>query len=285
LKNIGVVGAGQMGCGIAHVAATSGYSVTLFDISPDQLKKANDVILKNIARQVEKGLYENDAVDKSLKRIVFTNDLQLFCDSGFIIEAVPEIESLKMDVLKRLDQIAPAETILASNTSSFPITKLASATKRADRVIGMHFMNPVPMMKLVEVIRGFSTSEATFTKTIALAQHLGKETAVAQDYPGFIVNRVLIPMINEAIFALFEGVGSAEDIDRAMYLGTNQPMGPLTLADFIGLDTVLAIMEVLYRGFNDPKYRPCPLLIKMVEAGFLGRKVGRGFYEYPRREA
>jgi 3-hydroxybutyryl-CoA dehydrogenase len=196
------------------------------------------------------------------------------------VEAVTEQESLKLDIFRKLDELVQPSAILASNTSSIPITKIASVTKRPDQVIGMHFMNPVPVMTLVEVIRGHATSEETFNTTKELVALLGKEMAVSQDYPGFIVNRVLIPMINEAVFALFEGVASAEDIDRGMKLGTNQPMGPLTLADFIGLDTVLAIANVLYDGFKDPKYRPCPLLVKMVNAGYLGRKSGRGFYSY-----
>jgi len=280
MKKIGVVGAGQMGGGIAHVAALCGCEVLLFDVAQAPLEKALAAIGKNLRRQADKGVIGVAAIEQALGRIATTVALEDFAACDFVVEAVPENERLKLDLFKKLDAIAAPGTILASNTSSISITKLAAATGRPDRVIGMHFMNPVPVMTLVEVIRGLATSEETYAATLALAREMGKEVAVATDFPGFIVNRVLIPMINEAIFARFEGIGTAEDIDKAMVLGTNQPMGPLTLADFIGLDTVLAILEVLHRGYNDPKYRPCPLLVKMVEAGYLGRKVGRGFYTY-----
>jgi len=279
-NEIGVLGAGQMGSGIAHVFALKGYHVVLFDISAPQLEKASIVIRQNLERQLKKGSISGDEVAETMGRIVTTCDMAALAGSDFCVEAVTEQEALKLQIFARLDELVQPSAILASNTSSIPITKIASATKRPDKVIGMHFMNPVPLMSLVEVIRGHATSDKTFATTKELVARLDKEMALAQDYPGFIVNRVLIPMLNEAIFALYEGVASAEDIDRGMKLGTNQPMGPLALADFIGLDTVLAIANVLYDGFKDPKYRPCPLLVKMVNAGYLGRKSGRGFYSY-----
>ncbi|OGU18446.1 MAG: 3-hydroxybutyryl-CoA dehydrogenase [Geobacteraceae bacterium GWC2_53_11] len=280
ITTVGVLGAGQMGNGIAHVFAQYGYRVVLFDIAQAQLDKALATIGQNLERQAKKGAIAEALVGETLGRIVTTQDMAGLADVDIAVEAVSENEALKLEIFRKLDGIVKAGAILASNTSSIPITKIASVTGRPDRVIGMHFMNPVPVMKLVEVIRGHATSEETFAQTAALVARLEKEMAVSQDYPGFIVNRVLIPMINEAIFALYEGVASAEDIDKGMKLGTNQPMGPLTLADFIGLDTVLAIANVLYDGFKDPKYRPCPLLVKMVNAGHLGRKSGRGFYSY-----
>lgn len=280
MLKIGIIGAGQMGGGIAHVAALAEYNVLLFDVGEVQLTNGLAAINKNLKRQVKKENISAKVADAAIERITTTTDLYDFSDCDVIIEAVPEIEELKLDLFRQLDNIAAPQTILATNTSSISITKLAAVTKRPDQVIGMHFMNPVPMMQVVEVIRGLTTSDMVFAATVELAKQLGKEVAVAQDYPGFIVNRVLIPMLNEAIFAIYEGVGSIEDIDKALTLGAGQPMGPLTLADFIGLDTVLAIMNVLHSGYNDPKYRPCPLLIKMVAAGRLGRKSGHGFYSY-----
>jgi 3-hydroxybutyryl-CoA dehydrogenase len=277
---IGVLGAGQMGNGIAHVFAQYGFHVVLFDISKFQLDKALATIQLNLERQAKKGAIAETLVGETLSRISTSQDMNSLADVDFAVEAVTEHEPLKLEIFRKLDGIVKAGSILASNTSSIPITKIASVTGRPENVIGMHFMNPVPIMKLVEVIRGHATSEETFALTAELVAKLEKEMAVSQDYPGFIVNRVLIPMINEAIFALYEGIATAEDIDKGMKLGTNQPMGPLTLADFIGLDTVLAIANVLYDGFKDPKYRPCPLLVKMVNAGYMGRKSGRGFYIY-----
>jgi len=280
ITTIGVLGAGQMGNGIAHVFAQYGYQVVLFDIAQPQLDKALATIKQNLERQAKKGAIPDALVAETLGRITTTQNMHDLADVDFAVEAVTENEQLKLEIFRKLDGIVKEGSILASNTSSIPITKIASVTKRPDRVIGMHFMNPVPIMKLVEIIRGHATSEDTFAQTSALVAKLEKEMAVSQDYPGFIVNRVLIPMINEAVFALYEGIATAEDIDKGMKLGTNQPMGPLTLADFIGLDTVLAIANVLYDGFKDPKYRPCPLLVKMVNAGYMGRKSGRGFYTY-----
>jgi len=280
IKTVGVLGAGQMGNGIAHVFAQYGYGVVLFDIATNQLEKALATIGQNLERQAKKGVIAESLVGETLRRIRTTVEMSDLADVDFAVEAVTEHEPLKLEIFRKLDTVVKPGAILASNTSSIPITKIASVTARPDKVIGMHFMNPVPVMKLVEVIRGHATSDETFARTSDLVSRLEKEMAVSQDYPGFIVNRILIPMINEAAFALYEGIASAEDIDKGMKLGTNQPMGPLTLADFIGLDTVLAIANVLYDGFKDPKYRPCPLLVKMVNAGYLGRKSGRGFYQY-----
>jgi 3-hydroxybutyryl-CoA dehydrogenase len=280
ITTVGVLGAGQMGNGIAHVFAQYGYQVVLFDIAQAQLDKALKTVGQNLERQAKKGAIPGELVGETLGRITTTQDMIGLASVDFAVEAVTENEPLKLEIFRKLDGIVKEGSILASNTSSIPITKIASVTKRPDKVIGMHFMNPVPVMKLVEVIRGHATSEETFARTGGLVTKLEKEMAVSQDYPGFIVNRILIPMINEAIFALYEGIASVEDIDKGMKLGTNQPMGPLTLADFIGLDTVLAIANVLYDGFKDPKYRPCPLLVKMVNAGYMGRKSGRGFYTY-----
>ena len=280
IKSIGVLGAGQMGNGIAHVFAQHGYQVVMFDIAQVQLEKALATIQQNLERQAKKGALPESLVGETLGRITVTQDMNGLANVDFAVEAVTEHEPLKLEIFRKLDGIVKAGSILASNTSSIPITKIASVTGRPDKVIGMHFMNPVPVMKLVEIIRGHATSDETFALTSELVAKLEKEMAVSQDYPGFIVNRILIPMINEAAFALYEGIATAEDIDKGMKLGTNQPMGPLTLADFIGLDTVLAIANVLYDGFKDPKYRPCPLLVKMVNAGYMGRKSGRGFYTY-----
>ena len=280
INKVAVLGAGQMGSGIAHVLAQQKYNVVLFDIADIQLQNALSRIGKNLERQAKKGLLDSGDIPSIVGRIRTTMTMEDLADCDLAIEAVSEKESLKLDIFKNLDKIVKPEAILASNTSSIPITRIAAVTKRPDKVIGLHFMNPVPVMKLVEVIRGLATSEKTFEAIGSLVETLGKEMAVSADYPGFIVNRILIPMINEAAFALFEGVASAEDIDKGMKLGTNQPMGPLTLADYIGLDTCLAIMEVLFDGFKDSKYRPCPLLVKMVEAGRLGKKTGQGFYNY-----
>lgn len=280
INKVAVLGAGQMGSGIAHVLAQQEYDVVLFDIDEAQLQKALAGINKNLERQAKKGLLDSADIPEIVGRLGTTMAMEDLADCDLAIEAVTEKESLKLDIFKKLDEIVKPEAILASNTSSIPITRIAAVTKRPEKVIGMHFMNPVPVMQLVEVIRGLATNEETFGAIGSLVCRLGKEMAVSADYPGFIVNRILIPMINEAAFALFEGVASAEDIDKGMKLGTNQPMGPLTLADFIGLDTCLSIMEVLYSGFKDSKYRPCPLLVKMVEAGRLGRKSGQGFYCY-----
>jgi 3-hydroxybutyryl-CoA dehydrogenase len=280
VTSVGVLGAGQMGNGIAHVFAQYGYQVLLYDISEVQLAKAVTTIKQNLERQAKKGVIPDSLVAETMGRIKTSQLMEELAAVDIAIEAVTEYEPLKLDIFRKLDGIVQPEAILASNTSSIPITKIASVTKRPEKVIGMHFMNPVPLMKLVEVIRGHATSDETFARTSELVTRLEKEMAVSQDYPGFIVNRILIPMINEAVFALYEGIATAEDIDKGMKLGTNQPMGPLTLADFIGLDTVLAIANVLYDGFKDPKYRPCPLLVKMVNAGYLGRKSGRGFYTY-----
>jgi len=280
ISSIGVLGAGQMGNGIAHVFAQYGYRVVIFDIAQVQLERALATIKQNLERQAKKGALPESLVGETLSRITVTQDMNDLANVDFAVEAVTEHEPLKLEIFRKLDGIVKAGSILASNTSSIPITKIASVTGRPDKVIGMHFMNPVPVMKLVEIIRGHATSDETFALTSELVAKLEKEMAVSQDYPGFIVNRILIPMINEAAFALYEGIATAEDIDKGMKLGTNQPMGPLTLADFIGLDTVLAIANVLYDGFKDPKYRPCPLLVKMVNAGYMGRKSGRGFYTY-----
>lgn len=271
-----------MGGGIAQVCAAAGYSVILYDAVPDQVPKALAAIGKSLSRLAEKGSIERGAADDALGRIGVAPSVEAFSKADLVVEAIREDLDLKLELFKSLDTITPPSTILASNTSSIPITRLASATSRPASVIGMHFMNPVPIMRLVEVIRGYATSDETFEATRSVVKAVGKEVAVSQDYPGFIVNRILIPMINEAAYAVFEGLAGPEDIDKAMTLGTNQPMGPLALADFIGLDTVASIMEVLYAGFKDPKYRPCPLLTKMVQAGRLGKKSGEGFYDYPR---
>lgn len=280
IKKIGVVGAGQMGAGISQVAAMNQFSVVLNDISDAFLNKGMQSIQKSLSSFAKKGRITEEEKAGALDRIETSLDLKPFESADYVVEAVIEDEGLKLDVFRRLDEICRPGVILASNTSSISITRIAAATKRPSEVIGMHFMNPVPLMKLVEVIRGLATSDETFAATEKLAVKLRKTPVAANDSPGFISNRILLPMINEAIFALEEGVGTAEAIDAVMKLGMNHPMGPLELADLIGLDTCLSILEVLHAGFGDPKYRPCPLLRKYVDAGYLGRKSGRGFYAY-----
>ena len=280
IQQIGVIGAGQMGSGIAHVFALSGYQVQIFDNNPQQLEKALDQIGQNMNRQVKKGLITEGAKQQGLKKISPISQLSAFQKSDLVVEAAVENEAIKRQIFQQLCPHLPKHALLATNTSSISITRLASATDRPAQFIGMHFMNPVPVMQLIEVIRGLATSTTTEQTIREIAQKLGKVTARSEDSPGFLVNRILMPMINEAIYALYEGVGDIESIDVAMKLGTNHPMGPLELADFIGLDTCLAIMQVLYDGLSDSKYRPCPLLVKYVDAGWLGRKSKRGFYDY-----
>jgi 3-hydroxybutyryl-CoA dehydrogenase len=277
---VAVIGAGQMGVGIAHVFALTGIPVTVIDVSAEVLAKGRASIDANMARQVKKGTIDSAAKDAALGRIAESTDLASAGDATLVIEAASEQVELKFRLFADLDQIAPAAAILASNTSSISITAIAARTKRPSQVVGMHFMNPVPVMQLVEVIRGLATSDATAQRVIELAKSLGKTPVEVNDYPGFVSNRVLLPMINEAVYCLMEGVGTAEAIDTVMKLGMNHPLGPLALADLIGLDTCVAILEVLHRGIGDDKYRPCPLLRKYVAAGWLGRKSGRGFYEY-----
>ena len=280
LKTIGVIGAGQMGNGIAHVSALAGYNVVLSDISEDALANGMQAIERNMARQVSRGQFEPDAMTAAIARIKPTTVLKDHEAADLVIEAATERREVKEQIFKSLCEIVPASTYLATNTSSISITRLASVTDRPERFIGLHFMNPVPLMKLVEVIRGLATDQQTYDMAIGFAERLEKTTTNAEDYPAFIVNRILVPMINEAVYALYEGVGTVESIDTAMRLGANHPMGPLTLADFIGLDTCLSIMQVLHDGLADTKYRPCPLLVKYVEAGWVGKKVGKGFYDY-----
>ncbi len=277
---IGVVGAGQMGAGIAHVAALAGKRVVLVDVTPDLAGKGLRGIEKNLSRQVEKGKVSGSDRDAALERIVATADLSRLAEAELVVEAIVENEAVKRDLLARVDSLVPPLTILATNTSSISITRLAAGTKRPERFIGMHFMNPVPVMALVEVIRGIATSDETTETVLALAKELGKTPLLCRDFPGFVANRILMPMLNEAFFAVHEGVATPEAVDGIMKLGMNHPMGPLVLADFIGLDTCLAILRVLHYGLGDDKYRPCPLLVQMVDAGWYGRKTGRGFYRY-----
>ena len=280
IKKIGIIGAGQMGNGIAHVCALSGYDVVLVDVKKEALDKALQTIEKNMGRQVSRGTIKDEDKSAAQKRIQTSGDIKSFSDCDLVIECATENEQVKREILKSICPILKPEAIVATNTSSISITRLAAATDRPAKFVGMHFMNPVPVMELVELIRGLATDEATYTTIRELAVKLGKRTASAEDFPAFIVNRILLPMINEAIYVLYEGVGNVESIDTAMKLGANHPMGPLELADFIGLDTCLAVMQVLYDGLADSKYRPCPLLVKYVEAGWLGRKTKRGFYDY-----
>jgi 3-hydroxybutyryl-CoA dehydrogenase len=280
IKKIGVVGAGQMGCGIAQVCAATGYDVYLMDAQAEQLAKAMACIGKSLDRQVAKGAMATKEKDAALKRISTGTGYDGFKSCQFVIEAATEDEQVKKDILKKLCQVVPKQVPIATNTSSISITRLGAQTDRTQRFLGMHFMNPVPRMELVEVIRGIATDDETYLLVSELAKKLGKRPVRAEDFPAFIVNRILLPMINEAVYTLYEGVGSVEAIDTAMKLGTHHPMGPLELADFIGLDTCLAVMHTLHDGLADNKYRPCPLLVKYVEAGWLGRKTGRGFYDY-----
>ncbi len=279
-EKIAVIGAGQMGNGIAHVFAQSGFDVTLVDVSADALQKARDTIAKNLDRQVKKGTITADAPAEILGRIKAETDTSAIGDAGLVIEAATENAELKYKIFQGLEAEAAPEAILASNTSSISITEIARRTSRPGKVIGMHFMNPVPVMKLVEIIRGLATSDETTSRVIELSKRVGKTPVEVNDFPGFVSNRVLLPMINEAVYCLMEGVATAEAIDQVMTLGMNHPLGPLALADLIGLDTCLAILEVLHDGLGDPKYRPCPLLRKYVAAGWLGRKTGRGFHTY-----
>ncbi|CAO3411335.1 3-hydroxybutyryl-CoA dehydrogenase [Azospirillum largimobile] len=280
IKKIGIIGAGQMGSGIAQVCAQAGYDVVLSDISDAVLEKALANIGRNFDRQIQKGKLQEAEKTAALGRIVTGTDLSVFGDSDLVIEAATENEALKRDLLKKLVPHLKPEALIATNTSSISITRLAAATDRPAKFMGMHFMNPVPVMQLVELIRGIATDEPTFNAIKELTLAIGKTAAVAEDFPAFIVNRILLPMINEAVYTLYEGVGGVEAIDTALKLGANHPMGPLELADFIGLDTCLAVMQVLYEGLADSKYRPCPLLVKYVEAGWIGKKYGRGFYDY-----
>ena len=280
IKTFGVIGAGQMGNGISQVAAMSGLRVIMNDIADEFVDRGMNTINKILSRSVDKGKLNAEQKDAIMGRVQTCTDMKHMANVDFVVEAATENESLKFEIFKNLDTICKPGAILATNTSSIPIGRIAAQTGRPEKVIGMHFMNPVPVMKLVEVIRGLATSDETFDTTWKLAEKFGKTPAEASDYPGFIANRILLPMINEAVYCLYHGVGTRESVDTVMKLGMNHPMGPLALADLIGLDTCLAIMETLYEGFKDSKYRPCPLLRKYVEAGWLGKKSGRGFYEY-----
>ncbi|MBW3096513.1 3-hydroxybutyryl-CoA dehydrogenase [Pseudohoeflea coraliihabitans] len=280
IRSVGVVGAGQMGSGIAHVCAMAGYEVHVYDAAPEKLQTMHATISGNLARQVSSGKATDEERDAALARIKPAAEISDLAGMDLVIEAATEDETVKRKIFQQLCPVLNPEAILATNTSSLSITRLAASTDRAERFIGIHFMNPVPVMKLVELVRGIATENETFETARAFIDSLDKTITVAEDFPAFIVNRILLPMINEAIYTLYEGVGSVEAIDTAMKLGANHPMGPLQLADFIGLDTCLSIMQVLYDGLADSKYRPCPLLVKYVEAGWLGRKSGRGFYDY-----
>ncbi|HVZ05618.1 3-hydroxybutyryl-CoA dehydrogenase [Hyphomicrobium sp.] len=280
ISKVGIIGAGQMGSGIAHVVALSGYTVALNDLKREAFDKGLEAVGKNLSRQIAKGAIQESDRDKTLERISYAPTLEAFGDCDLVIEAATEDESLKHKIFAALCPHLKPTAMLASNTSSISITRLAATTDRPEDFIGMHFMNPVPLMELVELIRGIATEDETFATAKAFVESLGKTTAVAEDFPAFIVNRILLPMINEAVYTLYEGVGTVEAIDKAMKLGAHHPMGPLELADFIGLDTCLSVMQVLYEGLSDSKYRPCPLLVKYVEAGWLGRKTKRGFYDY-----
>ncbi|NKB48304.1 MAG: 3-hydroxybutyryl-CoA dehydrogenase [Alphaproteobacteria bacterium] len=280
LKTIGVIGAGQMGSGIAHVCALADFDVKLMDVSREQLDKSLEKISANMDRQVKRSLIQHEDQAAALGRISTGDSMDFLSGCDLVVEAATEVEQVKVKIFQELCPHLTPAAIIASNTSSISITRLASTTDRPEKFIGMHFMNPVPVMKLVELIRGLATDEATFSEIQELTKTLGKIGTVSEDFPAFIVNRILLPMINEAVYTLYEGVGNVEAIDTSMRLGANHPMGPLELADFIGLDTCLSVMQVLYEGLADSKYRPCPLLVKYVEAGWLGRKVGRGFYDY-----
>jgi len=280
IKSVGVIGAGQMGNGIAHVVALAGYDVALYDVNKEMIDKARTTIERNMARQVSRGIITEADMQSALQRIRVAPDLAAIGAADLVIEAAVEDEAVKRKIFTELCPQLKKSAVLATNTSSISITRLASITDRPERFIGIHFMNPVPMMQLVELIRGIATEDETFALAKSFIESLGKCIAVSEDFPAFIVNRILLPMINEAVYTLYEGVGTVESIDRAMRMGANHPMGPLELADFIGLDTCLSVMQVLYEGLADSKYRPCPLLVKYVEAGWLGRKTQRGFYDY-----